>query len=114
ALTHLSLTVWGLGRSREGLELVAQATEILEGLPTGPELAHAYAARSIQEMLAWHGREAVLWGTRAIELAEEFRAPTALHLALNAVGSARLACFEELEGIESLERSARLAAVDGA
>jgi DNA-binding CsgD family transcriptional regulator len=59
-------------------------------------------------MLARHGREAVDWGTRAIELAEQVDAPVALHLALNAVGSARLVCFDDPEGVAPLERSARL------
>jgi DNA-binding CsgD family transcriptional regulator/tetratricopeptide (TPR) repeat protein len=108
ALTVLSLATWGAGRSAEALELAAAAVSKLEPLPPGPELAHAYAAYSIQEMLARHGREAVAWGTRAIELAEQVEAPVALHLALNAVGSARLVCFDDPEGIEALERSARL------
>jgi DNA-binding CsgD family transcriptional regulator/tetratricopeptide (TPR) repeat protein len=108
ALTLLSLATWGTGRSAEALELAADAVRKLEPLPRGPEFAHAYAAYSIQEMLARRGGEAVEWGTRAIELAEQVDAPVALHLALNAVGSARLVCFDDPDGIEALERSARL------
>lgn len=108
ALTVLSLATWGAGRSAEALELAAAAVRKLEPLPPGPELAHAYAAYSIQEMLARRGREAVEWGTRAIELAEQVDAPVALHLALNAVGAARLVCFDDPGGIEALERSAQL------
>ena len=112
-LTLLSLTTWGTGRSAEALELAAEAVAHLEPLDEGPELAYAYAAYSIQEMLARHGDEAVRWGTRAIELAERHDASAALHMALNAVGAARLVCFEEPEGVESLERSARLATANG-
>jgi DNA-binding CsgD family transcriptional regulator/tetratricopeptide (TPR) repeat protein len=112
-LTLLSLTTWGTGRSAEALELAAEAVAHLEPLAEGPELAYAYAAYSIQEMLARHGDEAVRWGTRAIELAERHDASAALHMALNAVGAARLVCFEEPEGVEFLERSARLATANG-
>jgi DNA-binding CsgD family transcriptional regulator/tetratricopeptide (TPR) repeat protein len=113
ALTLLSLTVWGTGRSADAFELVRHAVELLEPLPPGRELAYAYAASSLQEMLARNGREAVRWGERAIELAERTDARVALHMALNAVGAARLVCFEDPEGARALERSARLASASG-
>jgi DNA-binding CsgD family transcriptional regulator/tetratricopeptide (TPR) repeat protein len=112
-LALLSRTLWTQGRIREARRLVAEAVEILERLPPGPELAHAYAAYSLQEMLARRGREAVLWGSRAIELAEEVDAPVALRMALNSVGAVQVVCFEQLEGIELLERSGRIASAEG-
>lgn len=113
ALTALSLTVWGTGRNADAAALVDEAIRTLEPLSPGPELAHAHAARSIQEALARHGHETLESGARAIELAERFDAPVALHLALCAVGGARLACFGDAAGIADLERSARLGLENG-
>ena len=113
-LALLGRTLWAMGRTREASERVSEAVELLERLPPGPELARAYAAYSLQEMLAHRGNEAVRWGTRAIELAErEGEASVALRMALNSVGTAQVRCFEQLEGIELLERATRLAASDG-
>jgi DNA-binding CsgD family transcriptional regulator/tetratricopeptide (TPR) repeat protein len=112
-LTLLSLTTWGSGRSAAALELAAEAVETLERLPPGRELAYAYAATSIQEMLARRGPEAVDWGTRAIELGRRFDASAALHLALNAVGAARLVCLDDDAGIEALEQSEQLGRATG-
>src|SRR5580765_6798310 len=112
-LALLARTFWTQGRIRDAFRCVAEAVEILEQLPPGPELAHAYAAYSLQEMLARRGPEAVLWGSRAIELADQVDAPAALRMALNSVGAARISCFEELEGIEQLERAVRIASADG-
>jgi DNA-binding CsgD family transcriptional regulator/tetratricopeptide (TPR) repeat protein len=112
-LALLARTFWTIGRIREAFRLVAEAVEILERLPPGPELANAYAAYSLQEMLARRGRESVEWGSRAIELAERVNAPVALLMALNAVGAAEITCFEQLEGIELLERAVRIASSEG-
>jgi DNA-binding CsgD family transcriptional regulator/tetratricopeptide (TPR) repeat protein len=112
-LALLARTFWALGRIRDAFRCVAEAVEILEQLPPGPELAHAYAAYSLQEMLARRGREAVAWGSRAIELAEQVGASVALRMALNSVGSAQIACFEQLDGIELLERAVRIASAEG-
>lgn len=109
----LARTLWAMGRTREARERAAEAVEILEQLPEGPELARAYAAYSLQEMLAGHGSGAIRWGMRAVELAERVGAPAALWMALNSVGTAQLDYFEQLEGIEALERAVRLAAEHG-
>jgi len=108
----LARTFWAMGRTRDAFERVAEAVDVLEPLPEGPEHARAYAAYSLQEMLEHHGDEAVRWGTRAIAVAERKGDPAALRMALNSVGTARLR-FEQLEGIEALERAMRLAAEVG-
>jgi len=112
-LTLLARIYWAMGRSREGFECGAEAIAILEPLGEGPELAHAYAGYSLQEMTAHHGEEAVRWGQRAVELAERVDAPRAQLMALNAIGLAQLECFEDLEGIDAFERAAELAAAHG-
>jgi DNA-binding CsgD family transcriptional regulator/tetratricopeptide (TPR) repeat protein len=113
ALALLGRTLWSMGRVREAFDRVAEAVEVLEPLPPSPELARAYAAYSLQTMLSHRGDETLRWGTRAIELAERVDAPVALRVALNSVGTVQLACFENPEGIELLERAIRLAAADG-
>jgi DNA-binding CsgD family transcriptional regulator len=102
-----------MGRSSEGFGCAAEAIATLEPLGEGPELAHAYAGYSMQEMTAHHGDEAVRWGQRAVELAERVGAPRAQLMALNAIGLAQLECFERLEGVEALARAARLAEAHG-
>jgi DNA-binding CsgD family transcriptional regulator/tetratricopeptide (TPR) repeat protein len=113
ALTLLARIYWAMARIPEGFACAAEAVETLEPLGEGPELAHAYAGYSLQEMTAHHGSEAVRWGTRAVELAERVGAPEAEVMALNAIGLAQLECFEQLEGVETLERAARLAEEHG-
>jgi DNA-binding CsgD family transcriptional regulator/tetratricopeptide (TPR) repeat protein len=111
-LALLARTFWALGRVRDAFRCVAEAVEILERLPPGPELAEAYAAYSLQAMLSRHYDDAIEWGTRAIELAERVAASGALRIALNSVGAMHLS-FEQLQGVEELERAMRLAAADG-
>jgi DNA-binding CsgD family transcriptional regulator/tetratricopeptide (TPR) repeat protein len=110
-LALLGRTFWTIGRIREGFDRLEEAVAILEPLPEGPEHARVYAAYSLQAMLS-HRPDTVEWGTRAIELAERVGAPGALRMALNSVGAVHLR-FEQLEGIEELERAAELAAEDG-
>jgi DNA-binding CsgD family transcriptional regulator/tetratricopeptide (TPR) repeat protein len=113
ALALLAGATWLLGRIRDAFRLVAEAVEILERLPPGPELAYAYAAYSLQEMLSRDGDQAVLWGSRAIELAEQVAAPVPLQMALTSVGAAQIVCFERLEGVELLERAVEIASAEG-
>ncbi len=113
ALALLARTYWAMGRTSDAFESVAEAVALLEPLPPGPELAHAYASYSLQEMLACNGRAAVHWGERAVELAERVDARGALSVALNAIGWTQITCFERLEGVEALERAVRVAAEHG-
>src|SRR5262249_30175862 len=112
-LTVLARSLWAVGHIREGSARVGEAVEILEPLGEGPELAHAYAVYSLMQMAVPHGDEAVRWGRRAVELAERVGAPGAQLMGLNAIGAAQLQCFEQLEGIDALERAAQLAQAAG-
>ena len=96
-----------------GQTATPEAIETLEPLGDSPELARAYAGYSLQEMTAHRGTEAVRWGRQAVELAERVGAPEAQLMALNAIGMAQLECFEQLEGVDALERAARLAEQHG-
>ena len=58
------------GRIAEGVALAAEAVEVLERSPAGPELAMAYSNRSSFVANRDDLGEAERWGERAIELAE--------------------------------------------
>ncbi|HVG21262.1 MAG TPA: response regulator transcription factor, partial [Blastocatellia bacterium] len=71
-------------------------------------LAMAYSNRAQLHMLADDNQQAVIWGSRAIELAEKLGATETLVHALNNVGSAELLARNE-HGRIKLEESLRLA-----
>ena len=107
-LRWMSRLTWSLGRTIEAEDYIIEAVTILEGLPPGPELAMAYSSRAQLHMLADEKQQAVLWGSRAIELAEKLGATETLVHALNNVGTAELLAHDE-QGRIKLEESLRLA-----
>jgi DNA-binding CsgD family transcriptional regulator/tetratricopeptide (TPR) repeat protein len=110
-LRWMSRLTWFLGRTREAEEHSVEAVTILESLPPGPELAMAYSNRAQLHMLADQTEQAVLWGVRAIGLAEGLGATETLVHALNNVGTAEMSAGNE-EGRAKLEESLRLALRD--
>src|SRR5262249_32068480 len=107
-LRWISRIHWFLGRGLEAETFGNQAVRVLEKLPPGPELAMAYSNRAQLHMLADEREEAVLWGTRAIELARSLAATEILVHALNNVGTAEYLSAND-EGRVKLEESLRLA-----
>lgn len=107
-LRWMSRVSWGLGRRAEAEGYGIEAVMILESLPPGPELAMAYSNRAQLYMLADETHQAVLWGARAIELAERLGAIETLVHALNNVGTAESIAYKE-QGRIKLEESLRLA-----
>ena len=107
-LRWMSRLMWFVGRRIEAESYSIEAVTSLERLPPGAELAMAYSNRSQLHMLAYDNAEAVLWGTRAIELAEKLGATDTLVHALNNVGTAELLVLDE-RGRIKLEESLRLA-----
>lgn len=104
----MSRVNWVLGRRAEAEGYAAEAVTALKGLPPSPELAIAYSNRAQLHMLADDYQQAVLWGSRAIELAEKLDATETLVHALNNVGSAEMFVGKE-GGRIKLEESLRLA-----
>src|SRR5262249_33349793 len=94
-LRWMSRFTWSLGRNKEAEAHGVEAVRILESLTTGPELAMAYSNRAQLHMLADETTQAVLWGSRAIELAEKLGATEILVHALNNVGTAELLAHNE-------------------
>jgi DNA-binding CsgD family transcriptional regulator len=106
-LRWMSRFAWYLGRKEDAETCGHEAITILEALPVSPELAWAYSNRAQLHMLAGQTNEAVFWGSRAIELAQNFDATEILVHALNNIGAAQLYAHEE-QGWPKLEESLRL------
>ncbi|HTG92532.1 MAG TPA: AAA family ATPase [Pyrinomonadaceae bacterium] len=111
-LRFMSRLAWFLGRKAEAENCAVEAVRILEDLGPSVELAMAYSNRSQLHMLADESQDAIVWGSRAIELAEKLGATEPLAHALNNVGSAQLVVGNE-EGRFKLEESLRLALANG-
>ncbi len=107
-LRWMSRLAWFLGRKAEAESYAVKAVRILEDLEPSPELAMAYSNRSLLHMLADESQDAIVWGSRAIELAEKLGATEPLAHALNNVGTAELLADNE-HGRLKLEESLRLA-----
>ena len=103
------------GRNPEADEVCGRAVEGLELLPPSPELALAYRTRAHLRMLDRDTAEAIAWGEKAIEMAQQFRDADILAAAQNTVGTAML-LGGDTRGRALLEESltlAREAALDG-
>ncbi|HZR40374.1 MAG TPA: LuxR C-terminal-related transcriptional regulator [Ktedonobacteraceae bacterium] len=112
ALRWLSRINWFLGKSCEAEQYEREAVQVLESLPPGTDLAMAYSNRAHLSMLTSKVDEAILWGERAIELAESLGDYETLAHALNNVGAALLD-IEDERGWAYLERSLQIALEQG-
>jgi hypothetical protein len=119
-LTQLSKQLGVDGRFIEGRSAAHDAVAVLERarsgqtlavLPGGAELARACAVLATSYGLTGED-EAVRWGAKAMELADEVGCADALVYALNTVGTIEFR-RGEAEGRVKLERSGELAAAAG-
>ena len=67
-----------------------EAVELLETLPPGRELALAYARLSAMYMVDSDSAGTMLWGKRALELAEQLQDAETVCSVLNGMGTAEL------------------------
>ncbi|WP_405223996.1 helix-turn-helix transcriptional regulator [Lentisalinibacter sediminis] len=111
-LRWLSRMHWYRGEAGEADRFADEAIRVLESAPPSAERAMAYSLRSQLHMLNDRMDEAVRWGERAIELADELDAVEVKVHALNNVGTAR-AFRGNQEGISQLEESLALASRHG-
>ncbi len=88
ALNVLIPALVGSGRTALAMERTVRAIEILERHPPGPELAAAYSRLGSAHMLARDRDTAVVWGERAIALADELGDVNVLGRALIETGIA--------------------------
>lgn len=107
-LRWLSRLHWFAGRRAEAIRYASEAIGALAGLEPGRELAMAYSNRSQLAMLGHDAQGAVVWGRRAIDLAEDVGDQEALSHALNNLGTGQLV-GGDASGWEPLERSLQIA-----
>jgi DNA-binding CsgD family transcriptional regulator/tetratricopeptide (TPR) repeat protein len=89
SLTLLSRLLWTAGQRAEVDTALDEALAVLAPLPPSKELARAYARKAALFMLGSETENAIEWGERAIELAEQLDDTLTLVNALNSVGCAR-------------------------
>lgn len=98
----------GDGRAAYAGEVHA-AIEVLERVPDSGPLIDAYATLSHALALQSRYAEAIIWGERAVQLAESSSDPRALVIALYRLGSARLGARNDEAARTLLERALALA-----
>ena len=109
ALRWLSRVLWFAGHGQEAAEAAVQAVAALQQLPPGPELARAYSNLAQLRMLSHDTDGAMIWGRRALELAERLEVvETAVH-ALNNLGTTRVFLGDYAGGWAMLEEALRRA-----
>jgi len=109
---QLARGLWTAGRSAEAYAVMDDTVAALEAIDAAKRdgrVAEAYALAAYMAMLARRVSDSAAWARRAIEVAEAAGARTALPLAYNALGCARVIGDEDMGGIDDLERSGRLA-----
>jgi class 3 adenylate cyclase/tetratricopeptide (TPR) repeat protein len=109
-LTRLSLVLFRLG-DRQSDAMIAEAVELLETQPAGPELVSAHAHLAGNRGLRSHDREAVVAAERALALAAELGLPEPA-FALHWRGLARLN-LGEADGLDDVRRALHLALEQG-
>ncbi len=111
-LRWLSRLSWFIGDAAAADRFGREALEVLSSLPASCELAWAYSNQSQLRMLARDADESVVWGERAIALAEQLGETEVLVHALNNTGAGKL-LREDESGNAFLERSLALALEHG-
>ena len=109
-LTRLSLVLFRLG-DRQSDGMIAEAVELLETQPAGPELVGAHTYLAGNHALTGHDREAVVAAERALALAAELSLPEPA-FALHWRGIARLH-LGEADGLDDVRRALHLALEQG-
>lgn len=106
-LRRLCTTLWRLCRGTESGQAAAEAVQVLEKLPPGPELAWAYANLSSAHMLVGRSHEAADVGEKAYALGEELHEAGVLSRSLLAIGSATMT--SRRDAMDAIERALRIA-----
>ena len=104
----LARTLWWAGRPGEAREVAREAVVLLEKDPPGRELALAYGHVAQLSMSSEDVDDALVWGKRALELAERVDDAEATLYALNTLGSVEL-WLGMAGGAAKMERSLALA-----
>ncbi|HEX5799470.1 MAG TPA: LuxR C-terminal-related transcriptional regulator [Gaiellaceae bacterium] len=108
-LAQLPTPYISLGRNADAEAASLRAIELLERLPAGPELIKAYCMQASLRMLARDNPDGVLWGRRALAVAERLGDEEGRSFALNVIGTSHLMAGEFDLGVGFLLRSLDLA-----
>lgn len=103
----LAMTSYMIGQKAEAEQISQSAIAILEALPPGPELARAYRSQCFIRMENRDFAEAVIWGEKAIALAEQFDDLETVARACNYAGCSLLVMDYE-RGRALMERSLQI------
>lgn len=112
SLRWLALFYEQEGRGVEAESAATAAREVLETLPPGPELAMAYSNLAQLRMLAHDLPGTLLWGERALALAEQLGETSIVVHTLISVGTVRAYAGDE-RGEAELSRALELALAAG-
>ena len=111
-LRWLSRLHWYRGEAAEAGHYADDAIRELESTPPSAERAMAYSLRSQMHMLNDRMDESIVWGEKALQLAEEYKNTEVKLHALNNLGTARV-FRNNTDGIAELEESLALALNEG-
>ena len=111
---RLARVAWERGDTAEAFRHTRAALDVLEAEPPGSELAMAYSALSQLYMLSSQPRESIVWGEKALRLAEDIGCAAARSHALNNIGDALADLGEAQRGLALLEQSLAVALDAGA
>lgn len=112
ALCSLSRRLWCAGGKPQAAAAVTQGVAVLERLPPGRQLAMAYSTMSSLCLNGEDREGTVVWGRRALELAEHLGETETIAYALNSIGTIEL-LNGAADGREKLERSLALSVEAG-
>jgi DNA-binding CsgD family transcriptional regulator/tetratricopeptide (TPR) repeat protein len=107
ALSQLSRRLWCGGRPQDARQAGREAMRLLEGLPDSRELALAYSNLALLNVNDERTDETIVWGGRALTVAEAVGDMDVVVHSLNNIGTIQLLAGMP-EGIASLERSLAL------
>jgi DNA-binding CsgD family transcriptional regulator len=105
-LTWSSRLLYWAARLEESENVLHEAVQVLEQLPPGRELALAYAHMAGQRVIALDDQGTIVWGEKAIELAERLGEKEIVVTASTAIGAAEAM---RGNGTKALEEALELA-----
>ncbi|MGI1677918.1 MAG: hypothetical protein K6L75_04245 [Cellvibrionaceae bacterium] len=111
-LRWLSRLHWYRGEASQATHYADEAIRVLESTPTSAEHGMAYSLRSQFHMLNDRMEEAIFWGEKALNLADDYDNIDVKTHALNNVGTAKI-FRNNTDGISQLEESLSLAIQEG-
>jgi DNA-binding CsgD family transcriptional regulator len=110
SLHFLSRLWWFAGNRKNAEKFAWQGIEVLKDEPASSTKAMAFSNISQLKMLSNEPAECILWGEKAIEMAEELGNKQILSHALNNVGTVQLFIpSSEQKGLERLQQSLAIA-----